>query len=107
MCPTTGDGQPALLANRRARGEARLPRDLLSRREFVDAGGLAKLRRRALQSSYRTAATYSFASRTGAAPAALPVAQPTHFEMVVSERTAKALGLGIPPTIRASADVLP
>jgi putative ABC transport system substrate-binding protein len=75
-------------------------------REFVDAGGLASYGA-SLVSSYRTAASYILRIKAGAAPAALPVSQPTQFEMVVNERTAKALGLGIPPAIRASADVLP
>jgi len=75
-------------------------------REFVDAGGLASYGA-SLQSSYRTAATYLVRIKAGAVPGALPVSQPTQFEMVVSERTARSLGLGIPPTIRASADVLP
>jgi hypothetical protein len=35
------------------------------------------------------------------------VSQPTRFEMVVNAATAKSLGLGIPPAIRASAEVLP
>jgi len=75
-------------------------------REFVDAGGLASYGA-SLQSSYRTAATYILRIKAGAVPGALPVSQPTQFEMVVSERTARSLGLGIPPTIRASAEVLP
>jgi len=75
-------------------------------REFVDVGGLASYGAN-LPASYRTAASYILRVKEGAAPAALPVAQPTQFEMVVNERTARALGLGIPPTIRASADVLP
>ncbi|HEY8242061.1 MAG: ABC transporter substrate-binding protein [Vicinamibacteria bacterium] len=75
-------------------------------REFVDVGGLASYGAN-LPASYRTAASYILRVKDGAAPAALPVAQPTHFEMVVNERTARALGLGIPPAIRASADVLP
>ena len=75
-------------------------------REFVDVGGLASYGAN-LPASYRTAASYILRVKDGAAPAALPVAQPTQFEMVVNERTARALGLGIPPAIRASADVLP
>jgi putative ABC transport system substrate-binding protein len=75
-------------------------------REFVDAGGLASYGA-SLKSSYVSAATYILRIKAGAAPGALPVSQPTQFEMVVSESKAKALGLGIPPAIRASADVLP
>jgi len=75
-------------------------------REFVDVGGLASYGAN-LRASYRTAASYILRVKDGAAPAALPVEQPTQFEMVVSEKTARALGLGIPPAIRASADVLP
>ena len=75
-------------------------------REFVDVGGLASYGS-SLVSSYRTAASYILRIKEGAAPGGLPVAQPTQFEMVVNERTAKALGMSIPPAIRASADVLP
>lgn len=75
-------------------------------REFVDVGGLASYGS-SLRASYRTAASYILRIKGGAAPAVLPVSQPTEFEMVVNERTAKALGLGIPPAIRASSDVLP
>lgn len=75
-------------------------------REFVDVGGLASYGAN-LPASYRTAASYIVRVKDGAAPAALPVTQPTQFEMVVNDRTAKALGLAISPAIRARADVLP
>ena len=74
-------------------------------REFVDAGGLASYGA-SLPASYRNAASYILRVKDGATPAALPVSQPTHFEMVVNERTAKALGLAIPASVRASADVV-
>ena len=75
-------------------------------REFVDVGGLASYGAN-LPASYRTAASYILRVKDGAAPAALPVAQPTQFEMVVNDRTARSLGLAIPPAIRASADIVP
>jgi putative ABC transport system substrate-binding protein len=72
-------------------------------REFVDAGGLMAYGPD-YPDLYRRAATYLDRIFKGAKPADLPVEQPTKFEFVVNLKTAKTLGLTIPPSVQARAD---
>jgi len=80
----------------------RLPM-MAAQREFVEAGGLMSYGVR-VRDLYRRLAVYVAKILHGAQPADLPVEQPMKFELVINLKTAKALGLTIPPTVLFQAD---
>ncbi len=80
----------------------RLP-SAFNSREFVVAGGLMAYGV-SYPDSYRRAASYVDKIFRGAKPADLPIEQPTKFELVINMRTAKSLGLTIPPSLLVRAD---
>ncbi len=82
----------------------RLP-TMFALREFAEVGGLMAYGA-SLTGMYAGAATYVDKILKGAKPADLPVEQPTKFEMVINLKTAKALGLTIPPSLLLRADQL-
>jgi len=104
------DGARALLVDRdfviesmrdevvRAAHAARLPA-AYEQRSFVEAGGLLSYGT-SFTDLYERAATYVDKILKGAKPGDLPIEQPTKFELVVNLKTAKALGIAIPQTVR-------
>jgi putative ABC transport system substrate-binding protein len=80
----------------------RLP-TFFSWRDHVEVGGLMSYGPD-LSDLLRRAATYVDKILKGAKPADLPVEQPTKFELVINLKTAKALGLTIPPSVLGRAD---
>jgi len=82
----------------------RLP-SMVSSRDRVDAGGLMAYGPN-LAELWRRAATYVDKILKGAKPGDLPVERPTKFELIINLKTAKALGLTIPPSLLRRADVV-
>ncbi|MGE5852795.1 MAG: ABC transporter substrate binding protein, partial [Deltaproteobacteria bacterium] len=82
--------------------KSRLP-SVYQSREAVDAGGLMSYSAD-LADSYRRIAYYVDKILRGAKPAEIPVEQPTKFELVINLKTAKQIGLIIPPNVLARAD---
>jgi putative ABC transport system substrate-binding protein len=101
-------GAPPMILNQKRIAdfalESRLP-SMYNRREAVNAGGLIYYGAD-LADSYQRVAYYVDRILKGAKPADLPVEQPKKFELVINLKTAKQIGLTIPPNVLARADAV-
>ena len=99
--------QPSLPSRRAAELalKHRVPAVSVPRWFAEDEGGLMSYSARYVD-LFRKAAVYVDKILKGAQPADLPVERPTHFELVINMKTAKALGIDVPPTLLARADVV-
>jgi putative ABC transport system substrate-binding protein len=84
--------------------QARLP-TMFPEREFVEGGGLMSYGL-SFSAQWRRAAALVDKILKGAQPADIPVEQPTRFELVINLKTAKTLGLTIPPSVLTRADAV-
>ena len=82
--------------------KSRLPA-IYPQKEFAEAGGLMSYSAK-LEDFHRRAAYYVAKILKGAKPADLPVEQPTKFELVINLKTAKQMGVTIPPAVLMEAD---
>lgn len=99
----------AFLINQRRRimalaGNRRLPA-IYPSREFTDDGGLASYGAR-WSDMYRILGSYAARLLKGEKPADLPIQRPTTYELVINMRTAKTLGLAVPPAVLARAEAI-
>ncbi len=97
---------PVMYSNRsqvaRLAQQSRLP-SMFGTRDYAEAGGLMAYGPSAAD-QWRRAATYVDKILKGAKPGDLPVQQPSEYELVINLKTAKALGLTIPPSLLLRAD---
>jgi len=101
-------GDPLILSERRRLADFALAHRLptvFGWREFVDAGGLMAYGPSTL-ALYRHAASYVARILKGARPEDLPIESPEKYELVVNLKTARALGLTIPPAVVNAADAV-